>query len=145
MKTKTFILRSIVASLVHFFAGYLLYAVLFASYFGKYTTPSALVASRAAGSELVGYIFLSCLCYGVLLSYFFTKSNSQSLKSGLIIGAIMGCLYAAAVNANLYATTTILTSEVIILDIILYTFMSMVMSAAISLIGKPKKSATTAL
>ena len=144
MNTRTIILRGVVAGLVHFFVGFLLYAVLFAGYLSKHMTPSALVANRRAGSEVVSFIFLSCLCYGFLLSYFFTKGRSHSLKDGLLTGAITGFLYACAVNANLYATTTILTPEVIIVDIILYTFMSTLMGGAISFVGKRKKAVTIA-
>jgi len=59
MNTRTFILRGVVACLVHFFVGFLLYAVLFAGYLSKHMTSSALVANRQTGSEVVSFIFVS--------------------------------------------------------------------------------------
>jgi len=140
MNVKTFILRGVVATVIHFILGFLLYAVIFAKYLQAHMGPASASASRPVGSELVGFIFLSCLSYGFLLSYVFTSGASQSLKQGLLTGAITGFLYASAVNANLYATTNLLTIEVIVADTLMYAFMSTVMGWVISFIGKTRKT-----
>jgi len=139
MNVKTFILRTVVATVIHFLLGFLLYAVIFSKYFQAHMGPAAVSASRPVGSELVNFIFLSCLSYGLLLAYVFSRGASQSLKQGLQTGAIIGFLYASAVNTNLYATTNLLTIEVIVADILMYTFMSTLMGGAISFIGKTRK------
>jgi len=83
---------------------------------------------------------VACLGYGFLLSFVFSKSDTPTLKQGLITGAVTGFLYACAVNFNLYATTTIWTMEGILADTIIFTILSAIMGAAISFIGRQEKT-----
>ena len=144
MNFKTLITRGVMATVMYFLLGWLVFANLFADYFNSHMGPGT-CANRPQDQILIWSMFVSCLGYGFLLSFVFSRSGIHSFRQGLITGAVTGFLYACAVNFNLYATTTTWTMEGIIADIIIFTIISAIIGAAVSFIGRRGKTSAAVI
>lgn len=118
--TKLFI-GALTGGLVYFFAGWLLYGVLFANMLG-----SALPGMHAVQRDPdVVAMIMGNLVGGLLLAYIFERwAGIRTFKTGMLAGAVIGFLIALSYDGVLHATTTLMSWGGILLDAVLYAVMS---------------------
>ena len=130
MKTKNFLIASIVGGITNFLLGWLFYGIAFADFFPQpEETPNTLPL-----------IFMGCMTFGFLLSYIYMKwaqitTAATGAKTGIIIGFLMG-LYFNFFNMTMSSSATI---QMFIIDVAISMVMTAIVGAVIgALNGKLK-------
>jgi hypothetical protein len=134
MNTKNILIGGIVAGLVYFFLGYLIYGMLMMDYFNTHT--GALGGDKAARdiimsqvnrgdkSLLLWSIGIGNLGAGTLLAFVFDRAGIRNFAAGLVTGAIVGFLAAISFRFIMYGVTNLLDKDAVVVDILLYTVLS---------------------
>lgn len=127
MNAKSFLISSVLGSIVYFFLGYVFYTLLFPNIYPSTGEPNIL------------FIYLGCLTFCVLVSYIFvTWAGITDPLSGAKAGGIIGLLYGAGMNFFMYSNMAANYSNMIT-DIVINGIMGAIAGAAIAfIIGKTK-------
>jgi hypothetical protein len=145
MNTKKFIIGGIVGGIVYFFLGYLFYGKLLTDFFHS-NAGTATGVDRAMDHFEWWALALGNVLSGCLLSYVFVKSNVNSAGAGLLTGAAIGLLVAAAYDLVSYGVTNLMTTTSVFGDIGTFTVMSAIAGAIVGwicgLIGKAPATKT---
>jgi hypothetical protein len=128
MNTKKFLIGGLVGGIVYFFLGYLFYGTLLAGFFHS-NAGTATGVDRAMDQFEWWSLVLGNVLSGCLLSYIFVKSNISSAGSGLITGAVIGLLMAAAYDFISYGVSNLMTTTSVLGDIGTFTVMSAITGA----------------
>ncbi|HMQ08847.1 MAG TPA: hypothetical protein PKC30_16220 [Saprospiraceae bacterium] len=130
MSTNKILISGVVAGVVTFLLGWLLYGMLLASFF-EGQTGSAQGVMRADDDMVWWALVLGNLLYGVLLAYVFGKwANISTPSTGATAGATLGFLLAASWGLVYFATANIMTLTGTIADIVVWTVISAIAGAA---------------
>jgi hypothetical protein len=153
MNTKNIIIGGIIAGLVYFFLGYLIYGMLMMDYFNKHT--GALGSDKAAKDMIMSQvnrsdkglllwsIGIGNLGAGTLLAFIFDRAGIRNFSAGLVTGAIVGFLAATSFRFIMYGVTNLLDKNAVVVDILLYTVLSAVAGAICGMVmGKTGTKAT---
>ena len=139
MNTKKFLIGGLVGGIVYFLLGYLFYGTLLSGFFHE-NAGTATGVDRAMDQFEWWALALGNVLSGCLLSYVFVKSNVSSASSGLITGAIIGLLMAAAYDFISYGVANLMTTTSVFGDIGTFTVMSAITGAVVGwicgLVGK---------
>lgn len=127
MDIKSFLISSVVGSLVYFMLGYLFYGILFTNIY----PPS--------DNQNIVFVYLGCLTFCILLSYIFVKwAGITDYISGAKAGGIIGLLYGAGMNFFMYSSMEANYGN-IATDILINAVMGAIAGAVIAIvIGKTK-------
>jgi hypothetical protein len=94
MKTKNFIIGTLVGTVVYFLLGWLVYGFLFKNIY----------PSDAEMSHGILFVFLGCLFFVALVAYIFSRwAGITNWLSGAKAGALIGFIYGAANNFFMYS------------------------------------------
>ncbi len=130
MNTKKILIGALVGGIVYFLLGYLFYGNLLSDFFTK-NAGTATGVDRAMDQFVWWSLVLGNILGGCLLSYVFVKSNVNSVSSGLVTGAVIGLLTAAAHDFITYGVSNLMTSKGVIGDIATFTVMSAITGAVV--------------
>ena len=88
MKTKSFLVAGIVGGIINWLLGWLFYGILFADFFPQ----------PEESTEMIVYILLGCLTFGLFLSYIYNRwaqisTAATGAKAGAVIGLFMSLFY----------------------------------------------------
>lgn len=140
MNVKQFSIGTLVGAVVLFLLGFLVYAVLFSTFF-EANLGSATGVNRADDSMVMPVLFLGNIALAGLLTYIYLQWAQIStfmtgLKGGLIIGLLMNLGH----NLIMYSTTNIMNITGALVDVVLYTIVIGLTGGVIGLVlGRVKK------
>lgn len=139
MDIKKLLIGGIVAGILFFLLGWLIYGNLLADYM-KNNPGSATGVDRAEMDML--YMVAGNLLSGFLMAYIFIRANVNTLGNGLVTAAVVGLLFSASYDCIVYATTNIASKKMLLADVLASTVMSAVIGAIVGLLfGKLNKPA----
>jgi hypothetical protein len=150
MNTKNILIGGIVAGLVYFFLGYLIYGMLMMDYFNNHI--GAIGSDKAARDVIMAQvnrgdkhlllwsIGIGNLGAGTLLAFIFDRAGIKNFAAGLVTGAIVGFLASISFRFIMYGVTNLLDKNAVVADILLYTVLSAVAGAICGMVmGKVSK------
>jgi len=139
MDLKKLIIGGIVAGILYFLLGWLIYGMLLTNFMNNHTG----VAGNIMKTEPdMLYLAIGNLAMGFLLAYVFVKSNISSMAGGFITGAVLGLLMSVGYDCMIYATTTTLSKTAMAADVAAATVMTAVVGAITAMVmGMGKKAA----
>ena len=146
MNTKKFLIGGLVGGIIYFVLGWLFYGNLLSDFFHK-NAGTATGVDRTMEEFEWWSLVLGNVLSGCLLSYVFVKSNVSSAGSGLVTGAVIGLLTAAAFDFTMYGVTNLTTTTGLLGDVGTFTLMSAITGAIVGWvcgrIGKTSVTKTT--
>lgn len=136
MDIKKLITGAIAGGVVFFFMGWLVYGILLDDFMRHNPGQIGLI-----GRKEPVYAFLAGgqLLYGFLLTYIILRSNVTSIAGGLLTGAVVGFLLAAAVDLTMYGTSIIISKKGMAADVAGFTVMAALAGVAIAAVTGRKK------
>ena len=130
MKAKNFLVSGIAGGIVYYLLGWLFYGILFKDFFPQ----------PEASTQMMIFILLGCLTYGLFIAYIFTKwaqitTAGTGAKAGAVLGLWLGLFY----NFFNMAMMPEATYEMAALDLGITIVSTSIIGAIIGTInGKPK-------
>ena len=128
MNTTKILIATLVGGIVNFFAGWLLYGMLFASFMEVNSD-----GSLNRPEMQLGPLFLGSLATGLLLALIFGRwANISKLTTGLVAGGIITLLTSLSFDLNIYGTSTMLNLTAVVVDPIIYAVMGALTGGAVA-------------
>ncbi len=131
MDIKKLLINSIIAAVLFFLLGWLIYGNLLDHYM-RYHLGRAGHVTRP--DPVMLYIALGNLLQGATLAYIFVRANVKSLADGLVTGGIVGFLVSASIDCIMYGTTFAFSKRAIVADVIAYTILCAVIGAVLGMV-----------
>jgi len=118
MNSKT-IVGALIGTIVSFLLGFLLYGKLLASFFAEHAGPAGnvMLGDTEMGASNFIWIIAGNLCYALLLTYVFSRTNTSSASAGAGTGAILSGLSAGGFDFIMMGTTKLSTTTSAFADI----------------------------
>lgn len=135
MNIKKLLIGGIAGGIVFFLLGWLVYGTLLTD-FMRHNPGKIGLTGRNEPDYL--YLIIGQLLYGFLLAYIFLKANVSSIAGGIVMGAVVGGLMAAAVDFTMYGTTIILSKKVVLADVVVAAVMAAIAGAVIAAVTGKK-------
>lgn len=135
MNIKKLLIGGIAGGIVFFLLGWLVYGTLLTD-FMRHNPGKIGLTGRIEPDYL--YLSIGQLLYGFLLAYIFLKANVHSIAGGIVTGAIVGGLMAAAVDFTMYGTTIILSKKLVLADVLAAAVMAAIAGAVIAAVTGKK-------
>ena len=132
MDIKKLFIGGIIGGILFFFLGWLIYGNLLMN-FMKDHPGTALNVDRKEMDFM--YLIIGNLISGFLLAYIFVKANINSLASGLITGAVIGLLMAAAYDCTMYGVTNIMSKKGMMADVLASGVLGAVVGAVVGFVN----------
>ena len=141
MDIKKLFMGGIVAGVLFFLLGWLVYGKLLATFFAAHTGAAGNLM-RADNDIQFLYLGLGNLAMGFALAFIFVKANISSLASGLVTGGVIGLLFSVGMNSIMYGTSTITSKMAMAGDVATVTVMWALTGAILgAMMGMGKKAA----
>jgi len=142
MNSSRFLLAGIVAGIVYFLLGWLVYGMLLTSYM----TDNTLAGTMRDEKEMIWWaLILGNLASGFLLAYIVGKTGATTAGSGAVVGLVVGLLMALAFDLTMYGTSKIITNAQFIgIDVAASAVMSAITGAVTGWVYGMKKAVATA-
>ena len=138
MTLQRLVLGTVVGGLVLFLLGYLVYGVLFASFFAT-NVGTATGVTREPFNFVA--LLLGQLAFAAILTMIFGWSAVRSAGQGAKIGALAGLLFFLGIDLTLYATTNVQNLAASLVDALLAALLFAVSGAVIASVARPKATA----
>ena len=138
MTLQRLVLGTVVGGLVLFLLGYLVYGVLFASFFAT-NVGTATGVTREPFNFVA--LLLGQLAFAAILTMIFSWSAVRSAGQGAKIGALAGLLFFLGIDLTLYATTNVQNLAASLVDALLAALLFAVSGAVIASVARPKATA----
>ena len=138
MTLQRLALGTVVGGLVLFLLGYLVYGVLFASFFAT-NVGTATGVTREPFNFVA--LLLGQLAFAAILTMIFSWSAVRSAGQGAKIGALAGLLFFLGIDLTLYATTNVHNLAASLVDALLAALLFAVSGAVIASVARPKATA----
>lgn len=136
MDIKKLAIGGIVGGILFFLLGWLIYGMLLMDFMKNH--PGVISGYDKAEPDML-YLIIGNLASGFLMAYIFVKAGINSLMGGLITGAVVGLLMAASMDCIMYATTNLVSKNMMMADVLAATAMSAIVGAVTGLVlGKVK-------
>ena len=148
MNTKSIITGGIVAAVVYFLLGWLVYGNLMRGYMMDHAGSAKHVMNFVMKSDTemrIWAIIIGNLCSGLLLAFIFERSGIMNMKAGLVMGAILGFLMAASYDMVMYGTMNLMDKNAVIADMLIFSVISGIAGAFCGMVmGKSSRSVSVA-
>lgn len=131
MNTNKFLIGGIIAAVVYFFLGWLIWGMLLKSFFAEHTNEAAKAIMRREDNMVWWAMVAGCLFWGLMISYVLLKSGVNSAARGATVGAVVTFLISASMNCYFYAQMTIGDTASMIVDILVTTILGGILGAII--------------
>jgi hypothetical protein len=142
MNSSRFLLAGIVAGVVYFLLGWVVYGMLLTSYMTDNTLPGSM---RAENEMIWWALILGNLASGFLLAYILGKAGASTVASGAVIGLVVGLLMALAFDLTMYGTSKIIANAQFIgVDVIASAAMSAITGAVVGWVYGMRKAVVPA-
>ncbi len=140
MDIKKLLMGGIVAGILFFLLGWLAYGTLLRTFFMNH--PGTVMGVDRPDKEIQFlYLVIGNLALGFTLAFIFTKSNVNSLSSGLVTGGLIGLLFSVGINCMMYATTNIVSKTAMAAGVATDTVMWAIAGAVVgAMMGMGKKA-----
>jgi hypothetical protein len=115
MNIKKLTVGGIVAGIIFFFLGWLIYGILLMDFMKAH--PGTMGGYDKAAPDML-WLVIGNLLSGFLMAYIFTKANVNTLMSGLIVGATVGVLMSASYDCMNYGLTNLLSKKMMMADVL---------------------------
>ena len=138
MTLQRLALGTVVGGLVLFLLGYLVYGVLFASFFAT-NVGTATGVTREPFNFVA--LLLGQLAFAAILTMIFNWGAVRSASQGAKIGALAGLLFFLGIDLTLYATTNVQNLAASLVDPLLAALLFAVSGAVIAFVSRPKATA----
>lgn len=136
MDIKKLAIGGIVGGILFFLLGWLIYGMLLMDFMKNH--PGVVSGYNKAEPDML-YLAIGNLISGLLMAYIFTRAGVNTLMSGLITGLVVGLLMATSMDCIMYATTNLVSKNMMMADVLASTAMSAVTGAVVGLVlGKIK-------
>ena len=140
MDIKKLFIGGIVAGILYFGLGYLIYGNLLMEFMKK-NPGTATGVDRSMDELRFLYLAIGNLSMGFLLAYVFVKSNVNTVTGGIVTGGIVGLLK-LGFDCVMYGVTNILSKTAMAADICAFTVMSAIIGGVAAMVmGMGKKAA----
>lgn len=138
MDLKKLFMGGIVAGILFFLLGWLIYGKLLMDFMNNHTGTSGNIMREP---DML-YLAIGNLAMGFFVAYVFVKSNVSSMAGGFMTGAVLGLLVSVAYDCMIYATTTTMSKTAMAADVAATTVMAAVVGAVTAMVmGMGKKAA----
>ncbi len=131
MDAKKLVSGAVVGTVAQAIFGYLIFDLLFASFYAANMTVSADLMREAS---LLWPMLLGNLALAVLVTLAVVQTGSSSLVGGFKVGAVVGFLVWFGVHFNLYSMLTLGNLSVIVVDPLLEAVRTGITGAAIGFV-----------
>ena len=122
MKTKNFIIGTLVGAIIYFLLGWLVYGVFFKDIY----------PNNGEFSHTMLFLIIGNLFFGAMIAYIFTKwAGITNWWTGAKAGAVLGLFYSASMNFFMYSGREV-NYQNLFLDIILNVIMVGIVGSAIA-------------
>ncbi len=140
MKSSKFLAGGIVAAVIYFLLGYLLYGVLFKSFFDQ----NGMAADMSKFTWWA--MILSTVAVGFLIAYVLSVAGVTTMGKGFAIGFVIGLLMELSIDFGMYGMgQSMMDSGAIAVDVVLTAIISGLAGLAIGMVyGAGKKEPTAA-
>ncbi len=136
MDIKKLAVGGIVAGILFFLLGWLIYGMLLMDFMKNH--PGVVSGYDKATPDML-YLVIGNLLSGFLMAYIFVKANITTLAGGLIMGAVVGVLMTASMDCIMYATTNLVSKKMMMADVLSSAAMSGITGAIVGMVlGKLK-------
>jgi len=115
MNIKKLTIGGIIAGIIFFLLGWLIYGILLMDYMKAH--PGTVSGFDKATPDML-WLVIGNLVSGFLLAYIFVKANVNTLATGLITGAVVGLLMAASYDCMNYGLTNLLSKKMMMADVL---------------------------
>ncbi len=129
MNTNKILMAGIVAGIVSFFLGWLIYAKLLANFMAT-NAGSATGVMRAENEMVMWALVAGNLFLGLLFAYIYGRwANISKASTGAQAGAMIGFLIAGSWDMMFYGTSNVMTLTGAMVDIVVYSVMCSIIGA----------------
>lgn len=127
MKTQKILIGTLVAGVLMFLLGWLIYGVIMSGFMAENCDNS----SARPMEEIIWWAMIaSNLAWGLLVAVILNWTNSFTMGSGAKVGAVMGLLAGLGFDLSMYSMTTMFSNfSVIILDSLAFSIMFAIMGS----------------
>jgi len=129
MNNVKFVVGSLLAGVMYFFAGWIMYGILLRDLINAHVT------NREAflpGEEMsFPALIAGNLLYGFLFGFILLKAGVRSAKEGAFIAAVVGLLLSLAVNLMIYAQTNLYSINILLPDSLASVIINALVGAAV--------------
>lgn len=131
------LLAGLVSGIVGFLLGWVIYGMLLMDFMAAHTT---VYAGLMKEPPIIAGIFVSNLCWGILLAYIFQKwANINDFAGGFSAGLIISFLITLSMDLYQYSFMNLGDSTMYIVDVVVGTLMGGVMAGVAGVVlGKGK-------
>lgn len=105
MNWTKLIIASVIAGILYFFLGWLVYGILLTDVMTMPEGMKEMIERKPEEMNLV-LMFLSCWAWGVFMSYVFMKMGVSGWQDGGIQGAVIGVILSFSMGASMVAMYT---------------------------------------
>ncbi len=137
MDIKKLFTGTIAGAVVFFFLGWLVYGTLLQDFMRHNPGQKGIIDRKEMDFM---FLIIGQVLQGLLLTYILLKANVNSVVGGLMMGAVVGFLIAAAVDCTMYGTTIILSKKAVAADVVSATIISAIAGAVIGAVTGGKKA-----
>jgi uncharacterized membrane protein len=131
MKSTRFIMGGIIGGVVFFLLGWLVYGMLLSGFMKEHINSAASSVMYTDENMILWSLAIGNIALGLLVAYAMDLGNINSVSGGATTGAIIGFLFAAAMDFTLFSQINIWDMTGMIVDIVVMTLLVAVMGAAI--------------
>lgn len=127
-----FWLAVLVAAIIPFFGGWLIWGILLGSYFEANTTEGALALQRAEEDMILWAIIVAHLVWGFLITWIIKETGSTTVQKGAVTALIVIVLFVLGMDLFLYSMMDMFTGlGVIVVDVIANGVLAVITGAAV--------------
>ena len=136
MNIKKLAIGGIVAGILFFFLGWLIYGILLMDFMKA--NPGVVGGYDKAAPDML-WLVIGNMLSGFLMAYIFVRANVNTLANGLITAAVVGLLMSASYDCMNYGLTNLLSKKMMIADVLAAVVLSGIVGAVTGLVmGKIK-------
>jgi uncharacterized protein with PQ loop repeat len=136
MNIKKLAIGGIVAGILFFLLGWLIYGILLMDFMKA--NPGVVGGYDKAAPDML-WLVIGNLLSGFLMAYIFVKANVNTLANGFITAAVVGLLMSASYDCMSYGLTNLMSKKMMIADVLAAAVLSGIVGAVTGLVmGKIK-------
>ncbi|MFM7839254.1 MAG: DUF2177 family protein [Chitinophagaceae bacterium] len=129
MNTNKLIIGGLLGTVAYFIVNMVVWLTFYNNILTTHTLSGIMKSDEEANLPV---LIVATLAYGFLLSYVITSKSGMNLSKGFVTGTVIGLLVNATFDLTFYASSKIFKGyKIVLLDIVLYAFVSGIAGAVI--------------
>lgn len=119
------LIGGLIGGVAAFLLGWVIYGMALSGVMEANTTEAAKAVQRGDENMIMWAMIVGNLAFGYLLAIIYGRwANISTFQTGAIAGAVIGGLWALSYDMMMYAMSTMMTTTVMIIDIIAFAVLS---------------------